>query len=101
LATEIDPAAFKSFRHLAVWIGLTPKENSPDGKQRMGASAEAGNERLCRLLLTGATTVIRSAIRQGRNRPSCQSRLLPENRAPLATAMLPGTHWQCAADHPG
>src|SRR5271166_5780136 len=36
LATEVDPAAFESGRHLAAWIGLTPKEHSTGGKQRMG-----------------------------------------------------------------
>jgi transposase len=35
-AIEIDPAAFESGRHLAAWIGLTPKEHSTGGKQRFG-----------------------------------------------------------------
>ena len=65
LATEIDPAAFKSGRHLAAWIGLTPEEHSTGGKQRLGGISRAGNERLRRLLVTGATAVIRFAIRPG------------------------------------
>jgi transposase len=65
LAIEIDPAAFKSGRHLAAWIGLTPKEHSTGGKQRMGGISRAGNERLRRLLVTGATAVIRFAARPG------------------------------------
>jgi transposase len=36
LAIEVDPSAFESGRHLAAWIGLTPKEHSTGGKQRMG-----------------------------------------------------------------
>jgi transposase len=36
LAVEIDPAMFESGRHLAAWAGLTPKERSTGGKQRMG-----------------------------------------------------------------
>jgi transposase len=39
LAIEIDPEAFQSGRHLAAWAGLTPKEHSTGGKQRMGPSA--------------------------------------------------------------
>jgi transposase len=62
-ALELDPAAFKSGRHLAAWIGLTPKEHSTGGKQRMGGISRAGNERLRRLLVTGATAVIRFATR--------------------------------------
>ena len=65
LAIEIDPAAFKSGRHLAAWIGLTPKEHSTGGKQRMGGISRAGNERLRRLLVTGATAVIRCRHRPG------------------------------------
>jgi transposase len=64
-ALEIDPAAFKSGRHLAAWIGLTPKEHSTGGKQRLGGISRAGNERLRRLLVTGATAVIRFANRPG------------------------------------
>jgi transposase len=64
-AIEIDPAAFKSGRHLAAWIGLTPKEHSTGGKQRMGGISRAGNERLRRLLVTGATAVILFAVRPG------------------------------------
>jgi transposase len=41
LATMIDPAAFKSGRHLSAWIGLTPKEHSTGGKQRMGGAGSA------------------------------------------------------------
>src|SRR5271157_1467627 len=41
LTIEIDPAAFKSGRHLAAWIGLTPKEHSTAGKQRMGGISRA------------------------------------------------------------
>jgi transposase len=65
LATGIDPASFQSGRHLAAWIGLTPKEHSTGGKQRMGGISRAGNERLRRLLVTGATAVIRFATRPG------------------------------------
>jgi transposase len=55
LATEVDPAAFESGRHLAARIGLTPKERSTAGKQRMGGISRAGNERLRCLLVSGAT----------------------------------------------
>jgi transposase len=70
LAIEVDPAAFQSGRHLAAWIGLTPKEHSTAGKQRMGGISRAGNERLRRLLVTGATAVIRFATRPGNQQPN-------------------------------
>jgi transposase len=68
LATEIDPAAFQSGRHLAAWIGLTPKEHSTGGKPRPGGISRAGNERLRALLVSGAMSVINAAIRFGEQR---------------------------------
>jgi transposase len=65
LAIEIDPRAFESGRHLAAWAGLTPKEHSTGGKQRMGGISRAGNERLRVLLVAGATSVINAAMRPG------------------------------------
>jgi transposase len=65
LAVEIDPAAFESGRHLAAWAGLTPKEHSTGGKQRMGGISRAGNERLRALFVSGAMSVINAAIRTG------------------------------------
>jgi transposase len=65
LAIEIDPVAFESGRHLAAWAGLTPKEHSTGGKQRMGGISRAGNERLRALLVAGAMSVIRAAARPG------------------------------------
>jgi transposase len=65
LAIEVDPSAFESGRHLAAWIGLTPKEHSTGGKRRMGGISRAGHERLRQLLVTGATAVIKLATRPG------------------------------------
>jgi transposase len=65
LAIEVDPVAFESGRHLAAWAGLTPKEHSTGGKQRMGGISRAGHERLRVLLVIGATSVIRAAMRPG------------------------------------
>ena len=65
LAIEVDPAAFESGRHLAAWAGLTPKEHSTGGKQRMGGIRRAGNERLRVLLVVGVTSVIKAAMRPG------------------------------------
>jgi transposase len=55
MALTIDPHAFKSGRHFAAWLGLTPKENSTGGKQRLGGISRQGNERLRQLLVLGAT----------------------------------------------
>jgi transposase len=80
LTTEVDPMAFESCRHLAAWIGLTPKEHSTGGKQRMGGISRAGNERLRRLLVTGATAVIRFATRPGNKHASAWLLKLLQNK---------------------
>ena len=61
LALTIDPGRFQSGRHLAAWLGLTPKEHSTGGRQRLGGISRAGNERLRQLLVLGAMAVIRYA----------------------------------------
>jgi len=65
LTIEIDAAQFESGRHLAAWAGLTPKDHSTGGKQRLGVITRAGNETLRRLLVSGATAVIRVASKPG------------------------------------
>jgi transposase len=80
LATEIDPNTFESGRHLAAWVGLTPKEHSTGGKQRMGGISRAGNERLRVLFVVGATSVIRAAIRPGSKQMSDWLRALLQRK---------------------
>jgi transposase len=60
-ATVPDPAIFKNGRHLAAWLGLVPRQNSSGGKDRLGGITKAGNTYIRRLLVTGATSVIRYA----------------------------------------
>jgi transposase len=61
LATQVAPGQFKSGRHFAAWLGLTPQEHSTGGKQRLGGISRKGNERLRQLLVVGAMAVIRFA----------------------------------------
>jgi transposase len=70
LTLRVDARQFTSGRHFAAWIGLTPREHSSGGKQRLGGISRAGDERLRQLLVTGAMAVIRhvrpgQAVRPG------------------------------------
>lgn len=58
-----DPTVFRSGRHFASWIGLTPREHSTAGRQRLGKISREGDEALRRLLVVGATSVIKLAQR--------------------------------------
>jgi transposase len=61
VATITDPTQFHSARQLAAWIGLVPKQNSSGGKERQGGISKQGDRYLRRLLVLGATAVIRHA----------------------------------------
>jgi transposase len=56
-----DPQGFRSGRHFAAWLGLTPRENSTGGRHRSGRISRQGDQTLRRLLVLGATAVIRFA----------------------------------------
>lgn len=58
-ASVPDPRLFTSGRQFAAWIGLTPKQHSSGGKERLGRISKMGNRHLRRLLITGATSVLR------------------------------------------
>ena len=55
-----DPSLFKNGRHLAAWLGLTPREHSTGGKTRLKRISKAGDGYLRRLLVLGATSLLRS-----------------------------------------
>jgi len=54
-----DPAMFKSARQFAAWLGLVPRQHSSGGKERLGGITKAGDRYLRRLLVIGATGLIR------------------------------------------
>jgi transposase len=71
-AQRIDAGQFKSGRHFAGWLGLTPKEQSSGGKRRLGAVSKMGNETLRRLLVVGAWRSSNTPNQEAaRPRPGC------------------------------
>jgi transposase len=52
------PETFRCARDFAAWLGLTPRQHSTGGKQRLGATTKMGERSLRRLLLLGANSVI-------------------------------------------
>ena len=51
----------KSERHFAAWIGLAPRRTGTGGKVHLGAISKKGDPYLRKLLVLGATAVIRYA----------------------------------------
>ncbi len=60
-ATVTDPDQFRSGRQFAAWLGLTPQQHSTGGKRRLGGISKQGDRYLRRLLVVGATAVMRHA----------------------------------------
>ena len=52
------PETFRKARDFAAWLGLTPRQHSTGGKQRLGATTRMGERSLRRLLIIGANSVI-------------------------------------------
>lgn len=60
-ASVADPEQFRSGREFAAWLGLTPSQNSSGGKDRLGRITKMGDRYLRKLLVVGATSLIRGA----------------------------------------
>jgi transposase len=58
-ATVTKPDQFRSGRQFAAWLGLTPQQHSTGGRTRLGGISKQGDRYLRRLLVVGATAVIR------------------------------------------
>jgi len=58
-ATVPDLSIFKSGRQFSGWLGIVPGQNSSGGKQRLGRITKTGNRYIRRLLVIGATGLIR------------------------------------------
>jgi len=58
-ASVPEPSIFKSGRQFAAFLGLVPRQNSSGGKDKLGRISKMGNGYLRRLLVIGATSVIR------------------------------------------
>jgi transposase len=76
VASITDPHQFRSGRELAAWIGLTPRQNSSGGKERLGNISKMGDRYLRKLLFLGATAILK------------YSKLRKENVVPRALDLL-------------
>lgn len=59
VAAVPDASAFRSGRDFAAWLGLTPRQNSSGGKEKLGGITKRGDTYLRHLLFIGARNVIR------------------------------------------
>ncbi|MBV8442358.1 MAG: IS110 family transposase [Hyphomicrobiales bacterium] len=64
-ATIQDPSAFASGREFSAFLGLTPRQSSTGGKERLGRITKMGDRYLRKLLVVGACATL--SHRKGHN----------------------------------
>ncbi|MBO6920550.1 MAG: IS110 family transposase [Rhizobiaceae bacterium] len=86
----LAPAAnsFKRGRDFAAWLGLTPLQHSTGGKQKLGRTSKMGERTLRRLLIIGASAVVRWAARKGAAPGSWLDSMLKRKPIMLVTVAL-------------
>jgi len=84
------PAAegFRTGRDFAAWLGLTPLQKSTGGKQKLGAISKRGERTIRRLLILGASAVIRQACLRGAPAGSWLAQMLTRKPKMLVTVAL-------------
>lgn len=86
-----DVLRFPSGRHLASWLGLTPRERSSGNTRRLGGISKRGDRYLRTLLIHGGRSLLAAANRRGGRDRLRQwglevERLRGHNRAAVAVA---------------
>ncbi|MEP2724923.1 IS110 family transposase [Roseibium sp.] len=82
-----DVSLFRSGRQFAAWLGLTPRPHSSGGKERLGGITKQGDGYLRRLLVVGATAVMRVARKDASPQP-WMAQLLERKPTKIATVAL-------------
>lgn len=65
VASVGDGAQFRSARHFAAWLGLTPRVRASGEKERIGRITKGGDRYLRTLLIHGARAVVGTTFRKG------------------------------------
>ena len=87
LSMKAPPAeSFRSGRQFAAWLGLTPKDHSTGGRNRLGGITKAGDPAVRSTLIVGATALLRH-VRAGRTAPSPWLADMLERKPPKLVAV--------------
>jgi len=80
--------SFRRGRDFSAWLGLVPRQHSTGGKPRLGRISKMGQRDVRRLLITGAMSVIRQALRRGAPPGSWLARMLARKPRMLVAVAL-------------
>lgn len=79
---------FSKGRDFAAWVGLTPRQHSSGGKDRLGRTSKMGQRDIRRLLIVGAVAVVRWAARKGAPGGSWLGRMMARKPKMLVAVAL-------------
>jgi transposase len=79
---------FKSGRELAAWLGLTPRNHSSGGKERLGKITKMGDRYLRQLIVVGMTSRVRQVANHPDRADPWLTKLLQRKPARLATVAM-------------
>ena len=79
---------FSKGRDFAAWVGLTPRQHSSGGKDRLGRTSKMGQRDIRRLLIIGAVAVVRWAARKGATEGSWLGRMMARKPKMLVAVAL-------------
>lgn len=79
---------FAKGRDFAAWVGLTPRQHSTGGKQKLGSISKMGERTLRRLLIIGSSAVVLQASKRGAAKGSWLEQMLARKPRMLVTVAL-------------
>ncbi len=79
---------FSKGRDFSAWLGLTPLQSSTGGKQKLGAISKMGERTIRRLLIIGASAVVKQAVLRGAPAGSWLERMLARKPRMLVSVVL-------------
>lgn len=83
-----DAKQFANGRAMAAWLGITPREHSSGGKQRLGGISKRGDPYLRTLVIHGARAALRAASNKTDRRSEWAKRVAERRNANIATVAL-------------
>jgi len=89
IAALAPPAeTFNKGRDFAAWLGLTPRQKSTGGRQKLGATSKMGERTLRRLLIIGSSAVVLQASKRGAPKGSWLEGMLARKPRMLVSVAL-------------
>lgn len=96
VASVGDPHVFKNGRGFAAWLGMTPRQHSSGGKQRLGQITRQGDRYLRTLLVQGARAYLRVVDKKTDAKSAWARRLKERRHVNVAAVALAAKHARIA-----